>query len=134
MKVTHYWAYFTGLRAQPSPPIDEDNPTEEEIEAIEKWEYEDSVASYLLSQCLPNTTIMHLSTCSTTKEHWDMVTLEYQAKSAYVQANLHQSFLEMHYTRGGDIQEFLASLCYKQEELAAASVHVTDKEYECTIL
>ena len=72
-----------------SPPIDKDNLTKEEVEAIEKWEYEDSVASYLLSQCLPDTTIMHLSTCSTTKEHWDMVTLEYQAKSAYAQANLH---------------------------------------------
>jgi hypothetical protein len=134
MKVTRRWTYFTGLKAQPSPPADEDNPTEEEVEAIEKWEYEDSVASYLLSQRLPDTTVMRLSTCSTTKERWDMVTLEYQAKSAYAQADLHQSFLEMRCARGGDVREFLASLCYKREELAATGVHVTDKEYERTIL
>ena len=60
MKVTCCWAYFTSLKAQSSPPIDEDNPTKEKVEAIEKWEYEDSVASYLLSQHLLDTTVDNL--------------------------------------------------------------------------
>jgi len=42
-----------------------------------------------------------------------MATKEYQAKSAYAQADLHQSFLDMHCTKGGDIREFLGNLCYK---------------------
>ena len=77
---------------------------------------------------------MHLSSCPTAKERWDAVTQEFQAKSAYAKANLHQSFLEMHCAKGGDVREFLANLCYKKEELAAAGVHITDKEYERTIL
>jgi Pol polyprotein/LTR polyprotein gag-polypeptide-like protein len=63
-----------------------------------------------------------------------MVTKEYQAKSAYAQADLHQSFLEMHCAKGGDVWELLGNLCYKQEELAASGVDITDKEYEHTIL
>jgi hypothetical protein len=42
-----------------------------------------------------------------------MVTKEYQAKSTYAQADLHQSFLEMCYAKGGDVWEFLGNLCYK---------------------
>lgn len=133
MKVTRRWVYFTGHKPHPKPK-DVDSPTDGEIEAGEKWEYADSVASYLLSQRLPDTTVMRLSSCTTTQERWEMVTKEYQAKSAYAQADLHQSFLEMRCAKGGDVREYLANLCYKREELAAAGVHVTEKEYERTIL
>jgi hypothetical protein len=102
--------------------------------AIVQWEYEDSVATYLLSQRLPDTTKLRLANCNTTKERWDLVTQEYQAKSAFAQANLHQAFLEMRCTKGGDVREFLASLGCKREEMAAAGVSVTEKEYKCTIL
>jgi hypothetical protein len=61
----------------------------------DKWEYDDSVASYQLSQSLPDTTVMHLSGCDTMKECWHAVSSEYQAKSSYAQADLHQTFLEM---------------------------------------
>jgi hypothetical protein len=40
----------------------------------------------------------------------------------------------MRCTKGGDVREFLSSLCYKREELAAAGVVVTEKEYKRTIL
>jgi len=36
--------------------------------------------------------------------------------------------------KGADMREFLTSLCYKREELAAARVEVTDEEYKRTIL
>jgi len=133
MKVTRRWAYFTGILPCPEP-ADASKPTKDEAELIVQWEYEDSVASYLLSQRLPDTTEMCLASCSTTKERWDMVTKEYQAKSAYAQADLHQAFLEMRCAKGGDVREFLASLGCKREELAAAGVLVTEKEYERTIL
>ena len=54
-----------------------------EIEAATEWEYQDSVASYLLSQRLPDTTVMHLNGHATMEEQWTAVTMEYQAKSAY---------------------------------------------------
>ena len=90
--------------------------------------------SYLLLQRLPDITEMRLAHCTTTQERWTLVTKEYQAKSAYAQADLHQAFLDMRCSKGGDMQEFLANLCYKCEELAAAGVSVTEKEYEHTIL
>jgi len=115
-------------------PADPDNQTPDKDEMIQAWEYSDSIAGYLLSQRLPDTTVMQLSSCNTTKKKWDLVTSEYQAKSHYAQADLHQSFLDMRCTKGGDVREFLASLCYKREELAATGVPVSDKEYERTIL
>jgi len=69
-----------------------------------------------------------------TQEQWETVTREYQAKSTYAQANLHQLFLDIRCAKGEDVQEFLASLCYKCKELAAARVPVTEKEYKRTIL
>jgi hypothetical protein len=102
--------------------------------AIELWEYKDAVTSYLFLQRLPDTIEMCLANCSTTKEQWTMVSLDYQAKSAYTQADLQQAFLEMCCAKGADVREFLTSLCYKCEELAAAGVQVTDEEYKRTIL
>jgi hypothetical protein len=133
MKVMCRWVYFTGQKPCPKPQ-DPSNPTKGEVNAAEKWEYEDSIASFLLYQRLPDAIVMHLSSCSTTQECWEKVTWEYQAKSMYAQADLHQSFLEMRCAKGEDVQEFLASLCYKKEELAAAGVRVTEKEHERTIL
>ena len=133
MKVTHRWAYFTGSKPRPRPK-DISKPMEEEIEAAKTWEHKDSVASFLLSQHLPDTTLMRLSGCATTQDRWDMVTKEYCTKSVYAQANLHQTFLEMRCAKGVNVRDFLSTLCCKREELAAASVTVTDKEYERTIL
>ena len=133
MKAMHQWAYFTGHEPRPKPK-DASNLTDAEINAAKTWEYEDSMVSYLLSQCLPDATKICLTSCTTTKEHWEAVTQEYQAKSAYAQADLHQAFLDMHCAKGEDVQMFLASLCYKKEELAAAGVQVSEKEYEHTIL
>jgi len=133
IKVTRQWAYFTGLNPYPEP-VDAAKPSKEEATAIVQWEYEDSVASYLLLQRLPDTTEMRLANCETTRERWALVTQEYQAKSAYVQADLRQAFLDMCCTKGGDTRDFLASLCCKRKELAAAGVLVTEKEYKHTIL
>src|SRR5712692_2427395 len=133
MRVTRRWGYFTGARAHRKPKV-ADKPTEGESEAGEKCEHEDAVASYLLSQHLPDITVMRLTSCLTAHDQCDMVTKEYQAKNAYAQADLHQSFLEMRCTKGGDVREFLGNLCYKREELAASGVDITDKEYEHTIL
>src|SRR6267154_6703800 len=94
MKVMHQWAYFTGLNLYPEP-VDVAKPSREEATTIVQWEYEDSVASYFLSQRLPDITEMQLAHCTTTQERWTLVTKEYQAKSAYAQADLHQAFLNM---------------------------------------
>ena len=40
----------------------------------------------------------------------------------------------MQCTKGTDVRTFLTSLRYKREELAAAGVHITQREYQCTVL
>jgi len=62
------------------------------------------------------------------------VTDEFTAKSVYAQNDLESSFYEMCCTKGGDVHAFLGSLRYKREELAAAGVHITNKEYQRTVL
>jgi hypothetical protein len=133
MKAVRRWAYFTG--EEPCPEgMGASKATSAEQGAIEAWEYEDSVASYLLYQRLPDAIVMRLSVCSTTHERWEKITREFQAKSAYAQADLHEAFLEMHCAKGEEVRDFLASLCCKREELAAAGVLISEKEYERTIL
>jgi hypothetical protein len=54
-----------------------------------------------------------------------MVFKDYQAKSAYAQADLHQAFLKMRCAKGTDMREFLTILCYKHKELVAVGVQVS---------
>ena len=55
-------------------------------------------------------------------------------QSIYVQNDLEQAFFRMRCPKGGDICTFLTTLCCKKEDLAAAGVHITQKEYQYTIL
>jgi len=59
---------------------------------------------------------------------------EFTTQSIYVQNDLEQAFFDMWCPKGGDICIFLTTLCYKKEELAAAKVRVTQKEYQYTVL
>src|SRR6266702_1025169 len=103
-------------------------------QAIAKWDYNDLVVCYLLSQRLPDSTAVHMGTISTAQLRWYRVTDEFTAKSVYTQNNLESSFYKMHCMKGGDVRAFLGSLRYKREELAAAGVHITNKEYQRTVL
>jgi len=129
MKATRLWGHLEGTK-----PKGASKPMASEIDAAEKWEYKDMVAGYMPSLSLPDTTVMCLSKSCTACGQWEAVSKDYQAMSAYAQADLHQSFMEMRCAKGEDVREFLANLCYGREELAAAGVKVTDKEYKRTIL
>jgi hypothetical protein len=133
MQVMSQWGYFDGTKACPMPKK-ADAPMDAEHDIIERWAHEDVVACYLLSQCLPNMTTLHLFNYPTVKACWDRLVEEHTAKSVYMQNNLEAAFFEMTCPKGGNIWAFLMDLHYKHEELVAAGVHITDKEYECTIL
>ena len=102
MKVVRCWVYFTGEKPCLKPQ-DPRNLTKMELNAAEKWEYKDSVASYLLCLHLSNPIAMHLNSCFITQESWEKIIQEFQAKSTYAQANLHQLFLEMHCVERKDV-------------------------------
>ena len=133
MKVMRRWQYFTGTYPRPVP-ADLNHLTKDETDAMIQWDYDDAISSFFLSQKLPDTTEIRLVNCISTKEQWDTVTKEYQAKSPFAQGDLCQAFLDMRCTKGGDVREFLTSLGCKREELAAAGVRITEEEYKQMIL
>jgi hypothetical protein len=133
MQATCRWPYFEGTVSCPTMK-DPSKVTEAEKKATEDWEHGDMAACYLLSQCLPNSIAVRLQSLTTTKGHWECLTSELTTQSMYVQNDLEQAFFNIRCPKGGDICTFLTTLHCKKEELAAARVHVIQKEYQCTIL
>ena len=54
--------------------------TADEQEAMDKWDYDDQVAWYLLLQQLPNLTAVCMGPYTTAKVCWDRIHAEYMAK------------------------------------------------------
>ena len=133
MQANRRWGFFDGKSACPALK-DPSNILDEELEAMEKWDYNDLVARYLLSQRLLNSMAVHMGPYTTAKARWDWVHAEFTTKSIYAQNDLEATFYDMRCEKGGDIRAFLTSLQYKQEELAAAGVSITDRDYQHTVL
>ena len=133
MQASKRWGYFDGTKSRPVP-ADPDKLTKTERQEMEAWDHEDLVARYLLSQHLPDTTTIRLSAYDTAKERWKRVNEEFTAKSIYAQNDLESAFLDMKCPKGGDVRTFLTSLRSKCEELAAAGVKITDRDYQRTVL
>ena len=133
MQATRRWPYFRGTVSCPTMK-DPSKVTEAEKKATEEWEHRDLAAHYLLSQHLPDSIAVRLQSLTTAKSRWERLTSEFTAQSMYAQNDLEQAFFEMRCPKGGDIRTFLTALHCKKEDLAAAGVHVTQKEYQCTIL
>jgi len=108
--------------------------TDDEKKAVEKWDHEDLAARYLLSQRLPDSIAVRLQVYTTAKTRWDHLVSEFTAQSIYAQNDLEQAFFDMRCAKGVDVRVFLTSLRYKREELAAAGVPITQKEYQRTVL
>ncbi len=106
MKVTQCWGFFDGTNSCPAPkaPL---KPMDEETAAAEKWVYNDQVMQYLLSQRLPDSTVVHMGPYSTAALRWEQVTDEFTAKSIFVQNDLETAFYNMRCPRGGNVHVFL---------------------------
>jgi len=78
-------------------------PTDDKREKMEKWDHDDLIAHYLLSQHLPSTMAIQVGNFNTAKEWWQKVSDKYTAKSTYMQNDLEQAFLEMHCAKGTDV-------------------------------
>jgi hypothetical protein len=133
MQVNHRWGYFDGKITCPEP-ADPSNVMEDKQKSIEKWDHKDLVTRYLLSQRLPDSTAVRMGAYPTAKARWDRVNDEFTAKSVYAQNDLESTFYDMRCAKGGDVHVFLTSLRYKREELSAAGVSISDKEYQRTVL
>jgi gag-polypeptide of LTR copia-type/Zinc knuckle len=127
------WGYFDGTAKRPVP-ADEDKPTSEEKEAVQRWIKEDQLAQLHLTQRLPEDTAMEMFVHKMAKERWDTVKQEFMVKSKFARNDLKQEFLEMCCPKGGDVRAFLTSLRTKRNQAKAAGVTISDDDYKQTVL
>ena len=76
MKAAQLWGHFNGTALRPVPK-DAAAPTIEEEEEMKAWDHEDVVARCLLSQRLPDSTLLRLSACPTVRACWEHLVAKY---------------------------------------------------------
>ena len=133
METACRWSHFDGSKPRPVPK-DIDNPLDTEKQEAAHWDRKDQIAWNLLNKRLPDATMLEVRRYKTAKERWDIVKLEFMAKSAYTRNALHRSFMEMRCPKGGDVRAFLTSLKTRRNELLAAGVTVNNEDFERTVL
>ena len=109
-------------------------PSDTQLAAAEKWDKDELSAKSLLTQKIPDSTLMHIHMKRTVKDRWEAIVTEYTEKGAYAQTDLHGRFLESKCPDKGNVQEFLDNLRVKREELASVGVDIDEKDYRSTII
>ena len=60
-----------------------------------QWDKDERSAKSLLTQKIPDSTLMHIHTKKTVVERWNAIVVEYTEKGSYAQTDLRQKFLEL---------------------------------------
>ena len=126
-----FWGHFDG--SEPCPKLS-DKSKPEEIAAKSQWEKDERSAKSLLTQKIPDSTLMRIFSKTAVKDRWDVIVKEYTEKGAYAQTELRTKFLESRCPDKGNIREFLEELRVKKEELAQVGVTIDEKDYLSTII
>ena len=139
-----FWKHFDGTGARPSAvpisvtaddgTVTTSPPSDAAIAAVDKWDKVELSAKSLLTQKIPDSTLMRVHNKRTVKERWDAIVTEYTEKGAYAQTDLRARFLESKCPDKGNVREFLDSLRVKREELASVGVDIDEKDYRSTII
>jgi len=133
MEANQKWQHFNGTSAHPVP-VDDKNPTNVEAKAMAAWDQDETVARYLLSQRLPDSTAVRLKNVTSVKDRWQKVSDEFSVKSQYAEADLLTAFMEMRCPDRGNVCKFLGQMRVKREELSAVGVTMSEKEYRSAII
>ena len=131
IKAKGFWDHFDGLS---SCLVVSEVPTAAETAAKSQWDKDERSAKALLTQRLPESTIMEIHSKKTVKEHWEVVVREYMVKGVYAQTEIRAKFLLMRCPEKGNTKEFLRGLRLKREELVQVGVKISDEEYLSTII
>jgi hypothetical protein len=108
--------------------------TDEELAQMAQWDKNEKSVKSLLTQKIPDSTLMHVHTKKTVQKHWAAIVSEYTEKGAYAQMDLRACFLEMRCSDKGNVHEFLDNLWVKCEELVTVGVDIDEKDYRSTII
>ena len=128
-----YWGHFDGTVSRPTA-ADPAAPTAAETAAIAQWDKDERSAKSLLTQKLPDSTVVLIHGKVLVKERWDAVVKEFSKKSAYAQTDLRAKFMAMRCPEKTNPREFLENLRVKKEELSQAGVTIEEKDYFSVIL
>jgi len=131
VEVKGFWGHFNGSSL--APPLS-NPPTMKETAAKVQWEKDERSAKSLLTQKLPDSTLMKIHTKTTVRERWEAVEKEYTEKGAYTQTDLRAKFLASRCPEKGNVREFLEELRTKREELVWVGVDINKKDYLSTII
>ena len=102
-----FWGHFDGTTLVPdlSTP-----PTKAETAAKVQWEKDERSARSLLTQKLPDSTLMKVHMKTTVRERWEAVVKEYTEKGVYVQTDMRAKFLASRCPKKGNVRDFLEEL------------------------
>ncbi|KAI0059276.1 hypothetical protein BV25DRAFT_1809459, partial [Artomyces pyxidatus] len=87
------WGHFDGTVPHPVP-VDANAPTPAETALQQAWDKDEHTAKSLLTQRLPDSTVVKLRKLGTVTIRWNALVQEYTVKGAYAQTNLRKVFLE----------------------------------------
>ena len=131
IEVKGFWDHFDGSA---SPPSVSEPPTAAETAAKNQWDKDEHSAKALLTQWLPDSTVMEIHSKKTMKECWEAVVKKYTVKGVHAQMEIRAKFLMLRCPEKGNPREFLRGLRLKKEELVQVGVRISDKEYLSTII
>jgi hypothetical protein len=120
-----FWGHFDGTSALPTLSTP---PTEQQLANKLQWEKDERSARSLLTQKLPDSTVVLIHSKTSVKERWEAVVREYTLKSEYARTELRAKFLGMRCMDKGGVREFLEGLRLKKEELSQAGVDIDEKD------
>ena len=126
-----FWGHFNGTTPEPALSSD---PTDKELKAKHQWEKDERSAKMLLTQKLPDSTVMEIHSKKTMMERWEAVVKEYTQKGVYMKMELRAKFLMSRCLEKGNVKDFLRGLRLKKEELVQVGVTISDKDYLSTII
>src|ERR1700679_9751 len=107
-----FWGHFDGSSVSPALS---NPPTDAELAAKTQWEKDERSSKSLLTQKLPDSTLVLIHSQTSVKGRWDAVVKEYTLKSEYAKTGLRAKFLGMRCTDKGGVREFLEGLRLKKE-------------------
>ncbi|KIM45005.1 hypothetical protein M413DRAFT_25393 [Hebeloma cylindrosporum] len=95
-----FWGHFDaaapaptgGTAATPAPTMVVSNDV---LAAQLQWDKNERLAKSLLTQKIPDSTLMRIHLKKSVKEHWAVIVEEYTSKGAYTQMDLCQKFMDM---------------------------------------
>ena len=112
-----------GLTTQTSPAPD----------PVLQWDKDESLALDLLTQHIPDSTVIHTSRLDTTVAMWVEILHEFTMKSAFAQTELCTKFIASKCLEKGNMHTWLEKLWTRKEELTKVGVNIEDKDI-CSII